>query len=154
MKVEILSKKAMRARVAKGLPPNAAVISFYTPHNQKRDEVDKIDFEKTCQRVFYVGIPDIDIEVLPDYGYTYETYLTQADELAQFIYQAKEDDCDILCQCDYGQSRSAACAAAILQHFEQRGIDIFADYRYYCNQVVYHKVLDALTDLKKEKDLP
>ena len=44
----------------------------------------------------------------------------------------------------YDQSRSAGCAAAILEHFYRRGIDIFADYKYYPNQVVYHKVFDAL----------
>ena len=46
---------------------------------------------------------------------------------------------------DYGQSRSAGCAAAILEHFYRRGIDIFADYKYYPNQVVYHKIFDALS---------
>ena len=33
---------------------------------------------------------------------------------------------------------------AILEHFYRRGIDIFTDYKYYPNQVVYHKVFDAL----------
>ena len=63
-------------------------------------------------------------------------------------YVAKANGRDIICQCDYGQSRSAACAAAILQHFEGRGIDIFADYRYYPNQLVYHKIFDALKNYK------
>ena len=55
-------------------------------------------------------------------GHINETYLAEADELATFIYEAREVGRDIICQCDYGQSRSAACAAAILQHFEKRGI--------------------------------
>ena len=38
---------------------------------------------------------------------------------------------DIICQCEHGQSRSAACAAAIKEHFEKSGIEVFADYRYY-----------------------
>ena len=101
-----------------------------------------------CDKVFYVGIPDIDLEVLSDYGYTYESYLAEADELAKFIREAKANDLDIICQCDYGQSRSAACAAAILQHFEGNGITVFADYRYYPNQLVYHKIFDALKKLK------
>ena len=42
-------------------------------------------------------------------------------------------------------SSSAACAAAILEYFNGTGISIFADYRYYPNQVVYHKIMDALT---------
>ena len=78
----------------------------------------------------------------------YKTYLAEADELAKFIYEAKADGLDIICQCDYGQSRSAACAAAILEHFEGRGIDIFVDYRYYPNQLVYHKIFDALEKVK------
>ena len=101
-----------------------------------------------CDRVFCVGIPDIDIEILSDCGYTYETYLAEADKLARFIYEARAEGLDIICQCNYGQSRSAACAAAILQHFEGRGIDVFSDYRYYPNQLVYNKVFDALEKLK------
>ena len=94
------------------------------------------------------AIPDIDIEILAEYGYTYESYLAQADDLANFIREAKANNLDIICQCDYGQSRSAACAAAILQHFEGCGIDIFADYRYYPNQLVYHKIFNALKNYK------
>ena len=120
------------------------MISFYTPKNKRDYEENRVKYSGVCDRVFYVGIPDIDIEILDDYGYTCETYLAEADELAKFIYEARADGLDIICQCDYGQSRSAACAAAILQHFEGSGIDIFADYRYYPNQVVYHKVFEAL----------
>ena len=43
-----------------------------------------------------------------------------------------------------GQSRSAACAAAILEFYEKNGISIFADYRYYPNQLVFNKVKKAL----------
>ena len=42
----------------------------------------------------------------------------------------------------------AGCAAAILEHFAGRGIDVFVDYRYYPNQLVYHKVFDALEKIK------
>ena len=66
------------------------------------------------------------------------------DELAQFIKIAVQAGYRIICQCEYGQSRSAACAAAILQHFEKNGISIFADYRYYPNQLVYNKIFEAL----------
>jgi hypothetical protein len=47
-----------------------------------------------------------------------------------------------------GITLTAACAAAILQHFEDRGIEIFADYRYDPNQLVYHKIFDALKNYK------
>ena len=148
MKVEIYSKKAIKELMDKGFPQNVAVISFYTPNNKREGMQSPVDYSGLCNNVFYVGIPDIDIEILAEYGYTYESYLAQADDLASFIREAKANNLDIICQCDYGQSRSAACAAAILQHFERRGIDIFADYRYYPNQLVYHKIFDALEKLK------
>jgi hypothetical protein len=148
MEVSIYSRKAIGEPIEKGFPQNTAVISFYTPKSKRDYKESRVDYSGVCGRVFYVGIPDIDIEILDDYGYTYETYLAEADELAKFIYEARGNNLDIICQCDYGQSRSAACAAAILQYFEGRGIDVFSDYRYYPNQLVYHKVFDALEKLK------
>ena len=147
MKVSIHSRNSISELIQHEFPPNTAVISFYSPNRGKRKET-PVDYQGACNKVFYVDIPDIDIEILADYGYTYESYLAEADELAKFIYEAKVNGLDIICQCDYGQSRSAACAAAILQHFEGRGIDIFADYRYYPNQLVYHKIFDALEKVK------
>lgn len=149
LQVSIYSLQAIIELIKTGFPENTAVISFYTPQKGSKHEK-RVDFSGSCDRVFYVGIPDIDIEILHDYGYTYETYLSEADDLSKFIYEARNDGLDIICQCDYGQSRSAACAAAILEHFERRGIDIFADYRYYPNQLVYHKVFDALESMKDE----
>lgn len=148
MEVSIYSRKAIKELIEKVFPQNTAVISFYTPKSKRDYKESRVDYSGVCDRVFYVGIPDIDIEILSEYGYTYKTYLAEADELAKFIDKAKENGHDIICQCDYGQSRSAACAAAILQYFEGRGIDVFSDYRYYPNQLVYHKVFDALEKLK------
>lgn len=144
MNIEIYSRDAMKELIRKGFPDHAAVISFSSPAKSNRTERPRLCYDGICERVFYVTIPDIDIGILEKYGYTYDSYLSEADELASFIYKATEDGFSIFCQCDYGQSRSAACAAAILQHFEGRGIDIFADYRYYPNQLVYHKIFDAL----------
>ena len=147
MKVDILSRKSACELIRNGFPANTAVISFYTPTRKWWGE-HPLNYSDACDKVFYVGIPDIDLIILSSYGYTYRSYLKNADELARFIYEAKENNLDIICQCDYGQSRSAACAAAILQHFEGRGIDIFADYRYYPNQLVYRKIFDALERFK------
>ena len=147
MKVNIHSRSSIGELIQNGFPENTAVISFFTPNKDKLKE-NPVNYQGICDKVFYIGVPDIDIEILADYGYTCESYLAEADELAKFILEAKLNDLDIICQCDYGQSRSAACAAAILQHFEGRGIDIFADFRYYPNQLVYHKIFDALERLK------
>ena len=74
----------------------------------------------------------------------FDTYFPEADSLAAFIQKAHDDGFDIICQCEYGQSRSAACAAAIIEYYEKNGISVFADYRYYPNQLIFNKLLDAL----------
>ena len=76
-----------------------------------------VDYKGKAKRVFAVAIPDIDIEILGDYGLTFDTYFPEADRLAEYIDRAYKDGLDIICQCEYGQSRSAACAAAILEHY-------------------------------------
>ena len=145
MNVTICSRKRAEELLRNGFPPHAGVISFYDPPSTDRPApTPPLDYTGAAARVFTVAVRDLDLSVLPDVGLTYDTYLPEADALAAFIYQARADGLDILCQCEYGQSRSAACAAAILEHFDSTGISIFADYRYYPSQVVYHKVMDAL----------
>ena len=145
--VKIYSRKAMEALLSKGNLKNTAIISFHDPVGRGRrslSDYEPIDFTGKCDRVMQIALHDLDPEALSDFDLTVDTYFPEADELAEFIYKAKEEGLDIICQCEYGQSRSAGCAAAILEHFEGRGIDVFVDYRYYPNQLVYHKVFDAL----------
>lgn len=87
----------------------------------------------------------------PKGGYVYEHNDPLASEPAEFIYSAVKDGLDIICQCDYGESRSAGCAAAILEHFERNGFSIFADYRYFLNKLVYNKLLEALKNTEKDR---
>lgn len=145
MNVDIYSRKAVEELLEKGFPENTAVISFYDPPNKRTGEVTKpVDYQGKAERVFYIPIYDIDIEVLPEFDLTYDTYFPEADSLAEFIERAVDDSLNIICQCEYGQSRSAACAAAILEYYFYSGIDVFSDYRYYPNQLIYNKVLNAL----------
>lgn len=145
MKVQIYSRKAIEELLQSGFPENTAVISFYDPPSKRTGEVFKpVDYKGKAERVFTIPIHDIDIEILEDYGLTFDTYFPEVNSLAEYIHQAHKDGLDIICQCEYGQSRSAACAAAILQYYYNDGISIFADYRYYPNQLVYNKVKNAL----------
>ena len=146
MKISIYSRKSIEELLRGNFPQNAAVISFYDPPGKFRDEEYKpVDYSTKTNCVFQVALHDIDLEVLPKYHLTYETYFQEADDLAEFIFTAKKAGKDIICQCEYGESRSSGCAAAIHEYFYKDGIKIFADYRYYPNQMVYHKVYDALT---------
>lgn len=148
MNITIYSKKEMEIMIAEHkFPEHTAVISFY---DKRRSENYKyINYNNICQDVFYCEIDDLDLKVLEYYGYTYDTYFPETDKLAKFIYKAYENNKNIICQCDYGQSRSAGCASAILEHFYHTGISVFIDYRRCPNQVVYHKVFDALEKYKK-----
>ncbi len=151
--MKIYSRKAMEALLSEGNLKNTAIISFHDPVGRGRrcpQDYEPVDFTGKCERVMQIALHDLDPEALSDFGLTVETYFPEAYDLAEFIYKAKEDGFDIICQCEYGQSRSAGCAAAILQHFEGRGIDIFTDYRYYPNQLVYHKVFDALRKYEEQ----
>ena len=135
-------------RIAPGrFPGENSSHQFYDPETSRfiaEDYRPLIIKKKQTDYSKFPPLHDIDLSVLPEYGLTYETYFPEADALAEFIYSAKTDGYNIICQCEYGESRSSGCAAAILEHFYKNGISVFADYRYYPNQVVYHKVLEAL----------
>ena len=130
-----------------GFPEDTVVISFCDPPS-KRKPLDnrRVDYTGVCNRYLTVAVHDIDIEILEDFGLTFETYLPEAKEIAEFIKKSVDDGLDIICQCEYGQSRSAACAAAIKEYYERDGISIFADYRYYPNQLIFNKLLKALSN--------
>lgn len=145
MNVSIYSRKAIEKLIRKGFPSDVAVISFYDPMSEyKSKDYKPVDYSEVCNRVFYICVYDIDIEILGEYNLTYDTYLPEVNSLAEFIKCAKNDNVDIICQCEYGQSRSSACAAAILEYFYHTGIKVFADYRYYPNQLIFNKIFNAL----------
>lgn len=145
MNVYIYSRMAMEKLLKEDVPEDTVIISFYDPPG-KSGMVAKapVNYSGKVENVFQVALYDIDLVVLPKYDLTYETYFPESDELAEFIFRAKEKGMDIICQCEYGESRSSGCAAAIMEYFYGRGIEVFADYRYYPNQLVYHKMYEAL----------
>lgn len=154
MKISIYSRKSIEKLLEKDFPKNAVVISFYDPPGKFRDaEYRPVDYTAKTNCVFQIALHDIDLAVLPKYHLTYETYFPEADDLAEFILTAKRKGKDIICQCEYGESRSSGCAAAIHEYFYKDGIKIFADYRYYPNQMVYHKVYDALKKYENENNV-
>ena len=145
MEITIYSREAIEKIIDCDFPKNSVVISFYdTDLRYKNSDYKPVDYKGKAKELFYIGALDIDIDILSDFNLTYDTYFTEADKLAEFIFNAYKNGYDIICQCEYGQSRSAGCAAAIKEFFYHNGIDIFVDYRFYPNQLIYHKVYDAL----------
>jgi predicted protein tyrosine phosphatase len=68
----------------------------------------------------------------------------QAKQIAEFYAAIKDSVHNLICQCEHGQSRSAAVAAAITQYEHNDGIKIFANDKYYPNKAVFKKVLKQL----------
>ena len=68
----------------------------------------------------------------------------QAKQISDFYKKVCNDVEMIICQCELGQSRSAAVTAAFLEYREKSGISIFADDNYFPNKVVFRKILDCL----------
>lgn len=146
MKIQILSGEAAKKMLAdNAFPAHTAVVCFTDGESQ-------IDYSSVTDRIFCVDVPDISMDDLTDYKYTVDDFADamHADEMAQFILDAYRDGYDFICQCTYGESRSAAVAAAIREYFFHDGIQVFADYRYCPNQLVFNTLYDALCTQNSE----
>lgn len=139
MKVTILSKSELFNLIEKkALTSKSAIVSFAD------DEDDFLDFPEdsnVLKIVFYDIRPSSTIKE------HYDRLLPEAKDIAKFVNQKILEGKDIICQCDYGISRSAGLAAAILERYAHRGIDVFANYKYTPNQFVYNKVYQELMKL-------
>ena len=138
MKINIYSRSVMERLIEKGLPDNTAIISF------SDTEDDFLDFPKGTD-VLRIAFYDVRPHTVAKEHY--DRILPEAKQIAEYIYQKKLEGKDLICQCDYGISRSAGCAAAVLQRWGKKGIEVFADYHYTPNQFVYNKVYKALMEL-------
>lgn len=152
MKILIMSKRAIEKMTEQALPENTAVISI----SDYGDEFASL--ENAPAYVLRVSFDDVDNDVIVDELGTHTTEAetskvekkyhmfscAQAEDIAQFYFSICDKTDVLICQCEHGQSRSAAVAAAILEYRSRRGISIFADDRYYPNKVVFRRTLEAL----------
>ena len=144
MNVKIYSRKELNDRLKEGNLENTLLIAFYDPQD------DLPTYSGKAEQVITLPIPDLNKEDLEEYGYTMDSFFSQADYVAEFIVKAVRDGLDIACACEYGESRSAGCAAAIKEFYDGNGIEIFADERYYPNKIIYNKLLTALRKQQKQ----
>lgn len=141
MRISICSRNDIFKKIKEGIADNTAIISF-------ADTIE--DYVKFPKGTDVLQIAFYDVRPFTVAKHHYKRILPQAKEIAEFITQKRKEDKDIICQCDYGVSRSAGCAAAILEMWEHKGLEIFADYRYTPNQFVYNKVLKELRERNKQ----
>lgn len=161
MKIEIHSIESIEKRSNLPFAPHTSLISIgdsdalppnlkYKPEHILRLVFDDITLDEARERL---DLPDVTkypdekvIKLLSDYG-VHVFNDNQAERIAEFVHKYADITDVLICQCHYGQSRSAGCAAAIAEYFCGAGIIVFSDDRYYPNKLVYHKVLEALRKL-------
>ena len=140
MKVSILSRSEMFNLIEKKeLSSKEAIVSFADEEEDFLDFPDNVDVLKV---VFY------DVRPMSVAKEHYDRILPEAKDIAAFVDKKIKEGKNIICQCDYGISRSAGLAAAIMENYAHRGIDVFANYRYTPNQFVFRKVYNELCKLK------
>lgn len=137
MNIRIFSKHQLKLFIEEENCGKLAVICFYEPSEKP------VSLPEEIKQIF-IKVSDSDRDTLKLHGIGYADYLPEADEIARFIIEAYQADADIVCQCRYGQSMSAACAAAITEYFYKNGISVFSDYGYCPNQIIYNKIYNAL----------
>lgn len=141
MKVSICSRSDIYRIINEGIPQNTAIISF-------ADTVDDFIEFPTNANVMKIAFYDYSPYSIPVSDY--HKVLPEAPEIAKFVDTNIKKGKNIICQCDYGVSRSAGLAAAIMEHYKKEGIKVFANYRYMPNRFVFNKVLAALNLLNKK----
>lgn len=139
MTIKILSRSKIEELIKEGFPDKTSVISF-----RDTEDEEGVDFSSVYTDICKVAVDDLEYDELEEYDLTEDTYFPEVNQVAQFIKEAIANDKDIICQCEYGQGRSAGCAAAILEAVYGDGISIFSDYRYYPNKLIYNKLIGRL----------
>ncbi|MDD6763735.1 MAG: hypothetical protein PUD92_08970 [Clostridiales bacterium] len=138
--IEILSRNQIEELALSPFPPNTALISV-------RD-TDKAAPKLKNKPMWHLQLvfDDISSDETEDYKEQEYTLFSEqtAQQIAYFVICHKDTTERIICQCEYGQSRSAAIAAALLEFFYKSGIEIFADDRYFPNKLVFRLTLQAL----------
>ena len=66
-------------------------------------------------------------------------------QIAEFVIGTIKNNKKIICQCVYGNSRSAGCAAAILEYLYKQGSIITDNSNFKYNQIIFKCVFDELT---------
>lgn len=142
----IFSRKQIEKLAQSSFQPKTALISV----RDSDTEAPKLKYKPLW--ILQLVFDDISSDEIEDYkGKEYTLFdEDMAEKIADFVTVHKEKAEMIICQCEYGQSRSAAIAAALAEFFYKSGVEIYADDRYYPNKLVFRLTLKAL--MKKEQD--
>lgn len=166
MKIEIHSIKSIEDRSTLPWPPRTSLISIgdpdapppkllHKPENILRLVFDDITLDEVKEEFNLPKAALESDEKLVELLRLHNTYIfdeRMARGAAEFIYKYRGETDLFLCQCHYGQSRSAGFAAAISEHFCGNGIEVFANRLYCPNKLVYREMMAALERQKRASE--
>ena len=159
MKIEIESRESIKARATAPFPARTALISLtdsdkdFVALPNKPEYLLQLKFDDVSDDIFeeILGRQPTADEVVR-LAQKFRLFNNeQANEIAAFATSILGKAEILICQCEYGQSRSAGLAAAVSQFLYGDGIEIFADKRYFPNKLVYKTALLALKLNKEER---
>ena len=152
MKIEIESRESILAKAKEPFAAHTALISISDSDDEFAELENKpryllqMKFDDVSNEIFEELLGRTPTE--PEAAALAEKFHMFTDEqalkIAEFFMPIANKAEILICQCEYGQSRSAGVAAAVKQFKTGTGIEIFADERYYPNKLVYGKLLAAL----------
>ena len=155
MKILIKSRRAIEKLAESPLPEKTALISItdygcdFANLQHKPDFLLQLAFDDIDGDVFVdeLGGKTTDAERVEIEAKYHMLSDEQAKQIAEFYHSVHDKVEVVICQCEHGQSRSAAIAAAILEYKCRKGINVFADDRYYPNKVIFRKIFKALKEV-------
>ncbi len=159
MKIKIMRRTALQDLSLKPFEERVAIISITSVHNPI------VELKNMPQEMLRLSFDDLDNDAVADQLGPNPTHEhrkrieekyhmfsdEQAQQIAEFYNRVKGDVDTLICQCEYGQSRSAGVAAAIIEFTTRKGIRVFVDDRYFPNKFVFRKVFNALKEYRNGK---
>ena len=164
MEIEIESRESITARASEPFPAHTALISIadsdhdFAKLENQPEYLLQMRFDDVTEELFDVAKDSILENILGRKPTEAEALALaknfhmfsdeQAKEIVAFVESVFGKADILICQCEYGQSRSAGIAAAVRQSLYGDGIDIFADERYFPNKLVYRRIMENNASLK------
>lgn len=159
MDIKIESRNSIIKRSEKPFQKGAVLFSICDTDMQAPQLVHEPDYR------FVMTFNDVDGEVFLD---TYGNKLSGnarlaaidkykpisneiAAEFAKYYFSIRNGISTVICQCEHGESRSVALAAAIAEYENHDGLKYFIEDEYCPNKLVFRAFYKALIDYKTDK---
>ena len=151
MNVEIMGREALEELAKEPFPKGTSIISITNNDcpdvalAHQPDRMIRLKFDDVSDEIFeeLLGRKPNVREMHQIASRFHMLSNTQTQQMADFVLSMRNEG-TLICQCEHGQSRSAGVAAAVMEYYYQKGINIFADVRYYPNKHVFRKLLCSL----------